>query len=435
MHAYGVGYYKVYMKADMIAIFKKHFYFPLASYFRFFARIRLQRWQPRIVVVTGSNGKTTLLHMLEAQIGDKAKYSHHANSSFGIPFDLLDLHRKTLKKEEWISLLFLAPFHALKNPPKEKIYIVEADCDRPGEGKFLAEFLRHEVVLWVSTSRTHGMNFEQLILNKQFSTIEESIAYEFGFFLEYCSRLAVINGDAALQVEQQKRTKAEVKKVTKKNLEKYEVTKEGTTFVIAGDHYHFSYLLPKAVFGSIVMCKEAVAYLGLPFDAKFSHFSLPPGRSSIFQGIKNTTIIDSSYNANLSSMTEILEMFAQLPGDKKWAVIGDMLEQGEGEEEEHEKLAALLLTYNFDRILFMGPRVSKYTYPKLQNKTKVETFLGPKELLDYLTKNISGGETILFKGARFMEGVIEHLLQDKKDVAKLARREEMWEIRRKKWGL
>src|SRR5476651_368541 len=99
---------------------KKILYFPLASYFKFFAQIRLRRWNPKIVVVTGSSGKTTLLHLLESQIGAKAKYSHHANSSYGIPFDILDLHRKSLLKTEWFSLFIKAPFAAFQKIPREK---------------------------------------------------------------------------------------------------------------------------------------------------------------------------------------------------------------------------------------------------------------------------------------------------------------------------
>lgn len=419
----------------MIEKIKKYLYFPIAWYFRIFAAIRLHRWKPRILVVTGSNGKTTLLHMLEAQLGDKARYSHHANSTYGIPFDILNLHRKTLRRREWFSLFFLAPFNAFKKPPKEKLYIVEADADRPYEGKFLASFLKPEIVLWVSTSRTHGMNFEQLVAQKKFATVDEAIAYEFGYFLEYCSEFVVVDGDSSLQAKQLSRAKAEVEKITKKSLESYEITKDRTIFTIDKEKYSFPYLLPEEIFYSIAMCHATVNYLQLTFDANFKHFTLPPGRSSIFQGIKDITIIDSSYNANLSSTTTILAMFAKFPGAKKWAVVGDMLEQGKGEKEEHEKLAGLLLSYNFDRILLMGPRVSSYAYPKLQDNIRVEKFLEPKELLDYLLKNITGGETILFKGARFMEGVIEHLLKDKRDVAKLARREEIWEIRRKGWGL
>src|SRR6266568_6914635 len=152
---------------------KKVLYFPLASYFKFFAAIRLKRWHPKIVVVTGSSGKTTLLHLLESQIGEKAKYSHHANSSYGVPFDVLDLHRKSLQTSEWFKLIIKAPIKAFKTPPKEKIYVVEADCDRPGEGKFLAEFLRPDHVLWVNVSRKHSMNFDSLVSQKKFVTADE----------------------------------------------------------------------------------------------------------------------------------------------------------------------------------------------------------------------------------------------------------------------
>ncbi len=253
------------------------------------------------------------------------------------------------------------------------------------------------------------------------------------------------------------RTKAKVSIIKKSgSFEKYEISRDGTKFQINGKSYAFEGLLPEEAFYSILMCKRAIEYFDLPFDPNFSKFVLPPGRSSIFQGIRGTTIVDSSYNANLSSMSAILNMYDKLSGLHKWVVLGDMLEQGTGEAKEHEKLAELILKYNFERIILMGPRVGKYTYLKLcriskiksQNhnlnlKTKnksnesfvIEKFLGPKETLDYLLANLKGGETILFKGARFMEGIIENLLLDKKDSVKLARREDVWERRRKVWGL
>ena len=59
----------------------------------------------------------------------------------------------------------------------------------------------------------------------------------------------------------------------------------------------------------------------------------------------------------------------------------------------------------------------------------------PKEGLDFILKNLKGGETILFKGARFLEGIIEKLLLNKSDIDKLVRREKAWQNRRKEWGL
>ncbi len=424
----------------MSANFKRILYFPIASYFRFFAAIRLKRWNPKIVVITGSNGKTTLLHLLESQIGEAARYSHHANSSFGIPFDILDLHRKSLLKSEWISLILKTPFSAFKKPPKERLYIVEADCDRPGEGKFLSELLEPDIVLWVSTAKTHSMNFDYLVNNGKFSTVEEAIAYEFGYFIESAKETVMINGDSELMKNQLNRTQAEVIRIKKDKLLKYySVGRDGTVFEIDNYKSKFKFLLPEEVFYSIEMARYVCKTLNISFDQLFSQFQMPPGRGSIFKGVKDTLIIDSSYNLSPGSLNVIVQAFNMFSDDNKWIVVGDMLETGESEKEEHEKLAEILINCNLDKIILMGPRVSKYTLPKLKNSVNkdshVDAFENPKDVLDFLNDNIKGGETILFKGARFMEGIIEHLLENKEDIKKLSRREKIWEIRRKEWGL
>src|SRR5216683_2260039 len=274
----------------MMEEIKNIFYFPIAWYFRFFAAIRLKKWHPKVVVVTGSSGKTTLLHLLESQIGDKAKYSYHANSSYGIPFDILDLHRKSLRTSEWLSLFLQAPFAVFKKIPVEKLYIVEADCDRPKEGKFLAEFLRPDHVLWLNVSRTHSMNFDSLVSQKKFATVDEAIAYEYGYFLAYCSKSCIVNGDSELITKQLTRTSAKVEKINKKvYLQKYHVNAKGTEFVIGEQTYSFPFLLPEDTVYALVSCKIVMNRMGEQIDSSFSNFSLPPGRGSLFKGIKNIT--------------------------------------------------------------------------------------------------------------------------------------------------
>lgn len=427
----------------MISQIKKIFYFPLAYYFRFFAKIRLAGWNPYIIVVTGSSGKTSLLHLLESQLGNKARYSHHANSSYGIPFDILGLERKNLLLTEWIYLFLEAPFSILKKNPKEHIYIVEADCDRPKEGRFLATLLKPNITLWTNSSKTHSMNFDPLVKNGKFKTVEEAIAFEFGYFLKYSRELCIVNGDSNLIEKQLKRTKSNIEKVSVKDLKDYKVQKNKTIFKIGQEFYEFNYLLPKEFFYAIAMSNVLLKKLNIKPDLTFKNFSLPPGRNSIFKGIKDTTIIDSSYNANLDSMTAILDMFNNIKAEKKWIIAGDMLEQGESQRQEHEKLADEIAKIKLEKIILMGPRVSKYLYPKLitnneeliTKNEKVVKFLNPDEVLKYLLDNLKGGELLLFKGARFLEGVIEHLLLNKEDAKKLCRREKVWQERRKKWGL
>jgi len=443
----------------MITNLKKLLYFPLAHYFRFFAKIQLAIWKPIIIVVTGSSGKTTLLNLIESQLQKKAKYSHFANSSYGIPFDILGLRRYDLTIGEWPYLFLAAPFRAFKKPPLEKLYVVEADCDRPYEGKFLADLLKPEVTLWTNVSRTHTMNFDALIKENKFPSVEETIAYEFGSFLEETKSLVIINSDSELIKRQSTRSKASVKSVTQKDVTAYNVFKDHTEFKINGKNYSINALLPKEASHSIQMTLALLDYLKIKPDSSFTKFTLPPGRCSFFKGIKNTTIIDSSYNETPDGVKSILGMFNQYPSDKKWLVLGDMIELGNEEQEEHEKLATLINSMRLDKIILVGPRVSRYTYPKLtgtvilnevkdphrfknangilryaQNDKNVK-FTMPKDALEYLLNSLKDGEVILFKGARFLEGVIEHLLLDKNDVKKLCRREKIWQERRKKWGL
>lgn len=411
-------------------------YFIVARYFTFFARIRLRRWKPRVVIITGSNGKTTALHFTAVQLGSAAKYSFRANSAFGIPFDILGLKRVSFSPLEWPRLFLTAPLYALKGPHPEKIYVVEADGDRPGDGDFFGPFLKPEVCVLLSSSRTHSMLFESEVGAGGFANVDEAIAYGFGRFLAHTSALAIINADTPLIVENARQTKAAVYGIKERELlDAYTVSTSGTEFTIAGVSYRSPHIFPKETFYAIASSIKIAEYFGIRPTADLSELMVPPGRSSLFRGFKNTTILDSSYNSNVDSVIAIVRMAEALPGEK-WLVLGDLVEQGTLEQEEHERLARILAATGFKRIVLVGPRMRSYAKPILEaGGVSVESFIGPKEALDYLLSTVRGGEILVFKGARFLEGIIEHLLENPADAAKLCRREKVWVARRKKFGL
>lgn len=421
----------------MVKWLKQKLYFVVASYFRFFARIQLAHWKPRIVVITGSSGKTTLLHMVEAQLGERAVYSHHANSVYGIPFHILGLERRKLVPSEWVGLFLAAPFKAFKSSPLARIYVAEVDAERPGEGKFLADLLKPEVSVWLNTGRTHTLHFDPVV-PRQFSTIEEAVANEFGFIIQHTQKMGIVNGDQPLIQAQLFRSQATIKKIHHQELVQYQLTQQGTRLAIQDQEFHFPYLLPQDTLYAIRITQELVKYLGASFDPSFQRLVMPPGRSSVLKGIKDTTLIDSSYNATPDGMAAILHLFAKYPVPKKWLVLGDMIELGKKEETEHQALAHSILTAQPTRVILIGPRVSRFTYPLLKNiapDIPVTTFEFPADGLRYIQQQLQGGETLLFKGARFLEGVIEHLLKNQDDVQRLCRREYIWQKRRKEWGL
>ena len=177
-------------------------------------------------------------------------------------------------------------------------------------------------------------------------------------------------------------------------------------------------------------------YLKLPFKPDFSGVRVPPSRSSYFEGIKGIKIIDSSYNAHLISMTSFLEMARLMHTDHKWLVIGDIVDQGSIEKEEHEKLANLIADVEPEKIILVGERTKKYTAPKLKELgLSAQTTTDPRRALDYIEKHVTGKETLFFKGSQYLEWIIEKLLKNPEDADKLCRREPAAVKRRKKRGL
>lgn len=419
-----------------IAKLKKRFYFVAARYFRFFANFVLKRWQPRVIAVTGSVGKTTLLHLIEHQLGPKAYYSHDANSAFGICFNLVGLKGITGSQLRWLYLFLAVPIRALFYRHKEEFYVVEIDGERPYETEFLASWLRPEVTLWVSLGLSHAVQFEQEVKNGKFDTHEEAIAAEFATLPKYTTKQVYIDGDSELMRLATKNIQAKVLTFRKTDIKKYIVYPTYTDFTFGSTTFHFNHPMPRDVSIQLLMLKELMSYLKLPLRPDFSDLTLPPGRNSHFIGKKGINIIDSSYNAHLISMQSILDMTKRLHAKPKWLIIGDMVEQGSLEAEEHRKLADLIADTKPEEVILIGRRTKKYTAPRLKELgISAKTTLDPKRALTYIENNITGKETLIFKGSQYLEWIIEKLLQDPSDAARLPRREPAARNRRAKWGL
>lgn len=415
---------------------KKRLYFVAARYFRFFANIAFKRWSPRVIAVTGSAGKTTMLSMLEHEMGKKAHYSHDANSAFGISFDLLGLRGIRGSKLKWIWLFVATPFCGLFHHHKEKFYVVEIDGERPHEAEFLAEWLKPEITIWVSIGLSHAVQFEKVVEDGQFGDVSEAITAEFANLPFNTSKRVYIDADSKLMVEATENIKAKVIPIKKSLMKKYVVYPDSTDFTYGDTTFHFNVPMPKDVAFNLFVLKDLMKYLRMPFNSDFSKMPLMPGRSSYFEGKKGIQIVDSSYNAHMISVASILDMAKRMHAEKKWLIIGDIVDQGSIEEREHEKLAELIAAVKPERVVLVGRRTKEYTAPKLKELgVSAVATTDPKKALTYIEKHVRGGETLIFKGSQYLEWIIEKLLRNPKDAKKLCRREKAAVERRKKWGL
>lgn len=418
---------------------KRHLYLIVARYFRFFANLALKRWRPRLIIVTGSAGKTTMLNLIAAQLGQKAHYSFDANSAFGIPFDILGLSGVTNSRLHWLTLFLKAPWRAFSVKHPEKFYVVELDAPRPHTAEFIASWLKPEVSIWVSLGRSHAVFFEDAVKKGLFKDVDSAIAHEFACIPQHTQKLVIFDGDNPNikdALAKLPHFKTPLLSVQKNQLLSYSVTPAQTTFVFKDHTLSFHDPIPASVATQLLMLKALLSYLKLPLDPSFKDFIMPPGRGSFFKGKRNLKLIDSTYNAHLISMSATLEMFRQLKAKSKWLVIGDIIDQGSSEATGHQKLAELIQKAKPDHLVLVGKRTHRYTFPALQDaKFTSASFIKPQDALKYLEQNLQGGETVLFKGSQYLEWLVEKLLKDPRDAQYLTRRDAFHTRQRAKWGL
>lgn len=421
---------------SMVSRLKKRFYFVAAGYFRFFANFALRRWRPRIIAITGSAGKTTMLHLVEFELGNRAHYSHNANSAFGVSFDLLGMDGIRGSKLRWFKLFLQAPWRALYYCRRGEFYVVEIDGERPHETEFLASWLRPEVTLWVSLGLSHAIQFEKEVAEGKFPSLEGAIAHEFSALPRFTQQTVYIDADNPAMVSATSDIKAEVIPVSRSELCRYNVYPTRTDFVFENTAFHFAQPQPRDLAIQLLMLERLVNYLELPLKTDFSGMPVPPGRSSFFEGKNGLKIIDSSYNAHLISMQSILEMAKELHAGHKWLIIGDIVEQGSLEAQEHTKLADLIAEAHPEMVILVGRRTKKYTAPRLRELgIEARTTLDPHKALKFIEEHTTGEEVLIFKGSQYLEWIIEQLLADPTDAAKLPRREAAAIKRRANWGL
>jgi UDP-N-acetylmuramoyl-tripeptide--D-alanyl-D-alanine ligase len=390
------------------------------------------------VAVTGSVGKTTMLHLLEVQLGSDAHYSHFANSAFGISFDILGLRGVTDTRWRWLLLALMAPIRAFTHARHEPIYVVEIDGERPDEVDFVASWLQPEVTLWVSLGHSHAVYFEPQVASGRFPDVETAITHEFSRLATHTSRLVIANGDEPRIANALQDIQARVELVQKDIVTDYHVQAQSTEFMTAGGSFRFTVPLPRETATQLAMIQPLMRHLSREVVYDMSEFHMPPGRSSFLHGVLDTKLIDSTYNAHLISMVSVIDMVDAMDEPHKWFVLGDMIQQGSAEADQHEQLARRLATSSAERIILVGSRMKRHVLPVLQAadvSAKISSFDEPISALDAIQTELSGGETILLKGSQYIEWIAEKLLADPSDVAKLSRQDPATKRRRIKRGL
>ncbi|RJQ24028.1 hypothetical protein C4565_10360, partial [Candidatus Parcubacteria bacterium] len=163
-----------------------------------------------------------------------------------------------------------------------------------------------------------------------------------------------------------------------------------------------------------------------------SRYEAPAGRLCCIQGIRESMIIDDTYNAAPKAMENAIDTLSSLPAKRKIAVLGDMLELGKYTLEAHEELGKRVKKKGIDVLITVGLR------GKLIAEGAIHSGMGTKsvfvmdtihEAVRLLEQKIQKGDLILIKGSQGvrMERIVKQIMAEpERAKEKLARQNIEW---------
>ena len=143
----------------------------------------------------------------------------------------------------------------------------------------------------------------------------------------------------------------------------------------------------------------------------------PPGRMRLVRGIKNTLIIDDTYNASPAATAAALTTLGMITTKgRKIAVLADMMELGRHSTEEHRKIGEQVAKHA-DMLVTVGFRARDIAAAALDNgmpDNAILQFEDSGKAGAELQNLIKEGDCVLVKGSQSMrmERVVEEIMAE-----------------------
>jgi len=337
------------------------------------------RFQPKLIAVTGSNGKTTVKEMLaailRAHAGDQAVLatSGNLNNDIGLPLTLLRLREQhsccaielgmNHKGEIAYLAAIAAPSVALvNNAQREHLEFMHSIEEVAAENASVYEALPVDGVAAVNADDAHADFFRKAAGKRR--------VVDFGI-----EKKALVTGRHAL------------KGLTSEIDIRTPAGESHATLSIPGLHNVRNALAAAA-------CAFAVGIKDKTIGDGLSAFRPYSGRLQVKTAVSGATVIDDSYNANPDSVRAAIDVLAACAAPTT-LVLGDMGEVGQHGTEFHREVGAYARAKKISQLCALGEA----------SRHAVEAFGAEGRHYDSVEALVTSirGRSILVKGSRFMK--------------------------------
>lgn len=362
------------------------------------AQYYLNKVNPTVVGITGSNGKTTTKDMVAAVLAKRFnvhKTAVNFNNEIGVPMTILEMK------------------------PNTEILVLEMGMDHSGQLHHLSELAHPDVTVITMIGEAH-IEF----LGSRAAIADAKM--EITDFLREDGEL-IYNGDEPLLCDRaQKIRQSKVTFGFTKNDNVYATEfssyKHHASFMINDSDCKFT--IPMIGKHNVSNALSAVC-VGKHFGEKdeeiaaaLASFTPTANRMEWEKGDVGEDIMSDVYNSNPTAVRAVLASFGQIqiaPGNRRIAVLGDMLELGERSADLHAQLADCLDPQVINEVYLFGSEM-KYLADALKDRYGLEYLhYYPQDQMQHmiadLKNDIKPHDIVVLKGSHGMhlEKVVERL--------------------------
>jgi UDP-N-acetylmuramoyl-tripeptide--D-alanyl-D-alanine ligase len=421
---------------------KKFGYSVLSSIFEWQVKRLRVRNNFQVVGVVGSVGKTStklaIAQVLQAS-GLKVRHQDgNYNVRLTVPLVMFDKNMPHIfNVPAWIGI-FLQNEKTIANGYAYDTVVLELGTDGPGQ---IAEFayLKPDLVVVTAVAPEHMEYFGSL----------DAVAQEELSVASYAKKLLINTDDVAR--EYLKGIKfigyglAEDKKSYTAEIVSTSALGQNLIFFNNSEKLFESSTAFLGAQGRKIILAAVAAADVLGIDKKFIEeniASLKPfsGRMQQLEGIKNSLIIDDTYNSAPSSAEAAISVLESINAPQRIAVLGSMNELGDFGPEAHKTIGSSIDPTKIDLVITIGTLAKDYLASAAAgNGCRVVSYLNPHEAGLLVKSELLQGGAVLVKGSQngvFAEEAIKPILKHKKDLHKLVRQSKYWmHIKRKQFKL
>jgi alanine racemase len=339
-----------------------------------------------VIGITGSNGKTIVKEWLSELLGhtfNLVRSPKSYNSQLGVP----------------LSVWLLQPEHELA--------VFEAGISLPGEMARLEPVIRPTIGIFTNIGEAH---------NEGFSNTEQKINEKLQLFARagrlICCTDNVLLANAvgkfeathpAVELFTWSRTREATLFITEAK-----VTATQTTITATYCHETITISIPftdEASVENAIHCWCVMLMLGMTSSQtkeRMAALQQVSMRLELRQGINDCTIINDTYNSDLTSLQMALNYLAQQKQhDVRTVIMSDILQPGKRNAELYEDVALQISRRGINRFIGIGPALyENRTIFKKHKKISCVFFKNTEHFLKNFHRVAFEKETILLKGAR-----------------------------------